>query len=551
MIPTDPQDDLARDVPDTAAAPDEVEANHPPDAPPAPEEETDEQWMHRFLEENAHLARPRPERPPAPPPSPWDGPPSSWKVPDHLSMRHPRGGYMAMALMSRTMDDLDEVTKGERAATYEEVDKYFGHALIAEGLVPFTYTADQAIWWWKSGGYKVLGSQTVPHAPLAPIPLEGTRLDAPSNSGRGLPTPAAFWSGREVAIPDDHQLAGTAASALPSGSTDPAFLPTIWANASAAESDSPFADPVTHLVGDGPAKAPPGAAKPAPIATGSAAKVAPKAPAPRYGYRADPPTQVERLLALTGKIALEMKRSNGAASNDPYSADNLHLGVNDEYRPAMLKAARTFDLPPQTLAALIGAEASRNKRHEWDPKSRNKKTDASGLTQFMARTWLGEAERRGSYLNGLATRLGYLDKKGKIAATYKQAFLALRFDADHSINASADYAAFNLAKLKKRGVVLDESPAALARYAYLAHHEGLEGATDFLQGKPLSASHWKQNVPPDERQYWLTHYGPNLSTAYRAFMHKYTDDLIDVTDYMYDPEKVTAPPTGGLYGRPK
>jgi len=151
---------------DDAAAPDDVEAHRPPDAPPAPEEETDEQWMHRFLEENAHLARPRPERPPAPPPSPWDGPPSSWKVPDHLSMRHPRGGYMAMALLSRTMDDLDEVTRGERAATYEEVDKYFGHALIAEGLVPFTYTADQAIRWWKSGGYKVLGGAAVDAQPM-------------------------------------------------------------------------------------------------------------------------------------------------------------------------------------------------------------------------------------------------------------------------------------------------------------------------------------------------------------------------------------------------
>ncbi len=63
------------------------------------------------------------------------------------------------------MDDLDEVTKGERAATYEEVDKYLGHALIAEGLVPFTYTADQAIWWWKSGGYKVLGESQRPVRP--------------------------------------------------------------------------------------------------------------------------------------------------------------------------------------------------------------------------------------------------------------------------------------------------------------------------------------------------------------------------------------------------
>ncbi|MFA6113444.1 MAG: hypothetical protein WC729_05615 [Sphingomonas sp.] len=113
MIPTEPQDDVATDMPDDAAA------DIPPDAQPTPEKETDEQWILRFLEENQHLARPRPERPPAPPPSPWDGPPSTWKVPDHLSLRHPKGGYMAMALLSRTIDDLDEVTKGERAATYE------------------------------------------------------------------------------------------------------------------------------------------------------------------------------------------------------------------------------------------------------------------------------------------------------------------------------------------------------------------------------------------------------------------------------------------------
>jgi len=182
---------------DDAAAPDDVEANRPPDAPPAPEEETDEQWMHRFLEENAHLARPRPERPPAPPPSPWDGPPSSWKVPDHLSMRHPRGGYMAMALLSRTMDDLDEVTKDERAATYEEVDKYFGHALIAEGLVPFTYTADQAIWWWKSGGYKVLGGAAVDAQAMPSNSSQNLAPNLRNDGSAGMPhfSNAAFMVG--------------------------------------------------------------------------------------------------------------------------------------------------------------------------------------------------------------------------------------------------------------------------------------------------------------------------------------------------------------------
>jgi hypothetical protein len=158
---------------DTAPA---IDPNRPPDAPAEPEDETDEEWARRFIEENIHLASPRVVRPPAPPPQPWDGPRSQWKVPDHLSMPHPKGGYMAMALMSRTMDDLDEVTGGTRAATYEEVDKYFGHALIAEGLVPFTYTADEAIRWWKAGGYKVLGGATASVAPSASSGIQNPSL---------------------------------------------------------------------------------------------------------------------------------------------------------------------------------------------------------------------------------------------------------------------------------------------------------------------------------------------------------------------------------------
>ncbi len=193
------------DMPDAmpealGAAPEPQEAI--PDASAAearavPEEETNEQWMHRFIEENAHLARPRPERPPAPPPSPWDGPPATWKVPDHLSMRHPRGGYMAMALLSRTMDDLDEVTKDERAATYEEVDKYFGHALIAEGLVPFTYTADQAIWWWKSGGYKVLGGAAVDAQAMPSNSSQNLAPNLRNDGSAGMPhfSNAAFMVG--------------------------------------------------------------------------------------------------------------------------------------------------------------------------------------------------------------------------------------------------------------------------------------------------------------------------------------------------------------------
>ncbi|MFA6113426.1 MAG: hypothetical protein WC729_05525 [Sphingomonas sp.] len=207
-------------APEAADPSSEINPNRPPDAQPVPEKETDEQWILRFLEENQHLARPRPERPPPPPPSPWDGPPSTWKVPDHLSMRHPKGGYMAMALLSRTMDDLDEVTKGERAATYEEVDTYLGHALIAEGLVPFTYTADEAIRWWKSGGYKMLGSpaggEQAPQATMttndetqADLPNDGSDFGRQQEGANGVVRAASTLDPLQVVLP------GSVSRALP------------------------------------------------------------------------------------------------------------------------------------------------------------------------------------------------------------------------------------------------------------------------------------------------------------------------------------------------
>jgi len=227
MIPTDPQDDVATDMPDAPVAPDDMAADNPPAAQPEPEEETDEQWRMRFIEENQHLARPRIERPPPPPPSPWDGPPSSWKVPDHLSLRHPKGGYMAMALFSRTMDDLDEITKGDRAATYEEVDKYLGHALIAEGLVPFTYTADEAIRWWKSGGYRVLGGGPLASPPSLPDTSSPLEYDWQIDPGL-----------REDRAPDGPQLSSAAFMVDRSAGNAAQAKPAIFFNERPSRSDA-------------------------------------------------------------------------------------------------------------------------------------------------------------------------------------------------------------------------------------------------------------------------------------------------------------------------
>ena len=42
-------------------------ADASPETQPEPEEESDEEWMPRFIEENIHLASPPVVRPPAPP----------------------------------------------------------------------------------------------------------------------------------------------------------------------------------------------------------------------------------------------------------------------------------------------------------------------------------------------------------------------------------------------------------------------------------------------------------------------------------------------------
>ena len=173
------------------------------------------------------------------------------------------------------------------------------------------------------------------------------------------------------------------------------------------------------------------------------------------------------------------------------------------------------------------------------------------MTQFLKKTWIGEGQRRGSYLNEVARALGYLDRKDPVLAAHLKDFLDLRFDADHSINVAADYASHNLAVLRGHRLIRDNSAAALARYAYIAHHEGPTGAIYFLRGGSLGTGPWDRNVPMKERPSYLAKNGQNVDQAYRAFMNDYTDKHIDVTRYMYDPGDVTVPATHTLYGRRK
>ena len=238
-------------------------------------------------------------------------------------------------------------------------------------------------------------------------------------------------------------------------------------------------------------------------------------------------------------------------ARDLYSVDNLKLGQNDVLRPIISAAGVKHGWPPQTAAAIIDAEARKGGDGVWDPNSRSTESRARGLTQFEPETWIGDAQRRGSYLNGRASELGWLDKNGRIAPAHRREFLDLRYNATDSINAALDAASYNIEDLRRRGLILDNSPAALARYAYIAHHEGAAGAAAYLRGGPLhlSEDHWG-NVPKKEQARYLKANGNDRSAAYRAFMNDYIDGHIDLRHFMVDQSGVEMPPTSTLYAAP-
>ncbi|QCI80046.1 hypothetical protein E6W36_12600 [Hankyongella ginsenosidimutans] len=111
----------------------------------------------------------------------------------------------------------------------------------------------------------------------------------------------------------------------------------------------------------------------------------------------------------------------------PVQSGPLSLGSNAGYQPLFEAAGARTGLAPALLAAIVGAEAE-SRNGAWDPNSRNPRSSAAGLTQFLDSTWIGEAQRPGTYLNGVAQANGWLTAQGRIAPQAREALLDLRFD---------------------------------------------------------------------------------------------------------------------------
>lgn len=155
-------------------------------------------------------------------------------------------------------------------------------------------------------------------------------------------------------------------------------------------------------------------------------------------------------------------------------------GVNAPYRAAFAAAEARTGVPAAALVAIVDAEAAKRPDGSWNPHSRNPRSSAAGLGQFLSGTWRDLAETPGTALNDAARQRGWLNARGQVIPSAQADLLAMRYDADTSIAAVADLARNNLNRLERDGFAVRESSETLAKAAYLGHHLGLGDARRFL-----------------------------------------------------------------------
>lgn len=155
--------------------------------------------------------------------------------------------------------------------------------------------------------------------------------------------------------------------------------------------------------------------------------------------------------------------------------------ANARYAGALNAAAARTGLLATALSAIISAEAGRGADGAWNPLSRNPRSSAAGLGQFLSGTWLGLARKEGTWLNRYARGHGLVDAAGHIAPGGKAALLALRYEPQAAIESVADYARANVSRLREAGVAVGDGAAEIARAAYIGHHLGPGDALRFYK----------------------------------------------------------------------
>jgi murein DD-endopeptidase MepM/ murein hydrolase activator NlpD len=214
------------------------------------------------------------------------------------------------------------------------------------------------------------------------------------------------------------------------------------------------------------------------------------------------------------------------------TSENLRLNpANEIYRQAIINAAKAHGFTPQTLAAIIQAEAATEKGGKWKENSKARTSSASGLTQFLEDTWLK---------NIAADSRSLLAKENNIKKMREQNILDMRNTAKYSIDAAALYAVQNLAILKKNGLNTDGlAPEDKAKLAYLCHHDGASGATAIITNtlqNDIAENKLPKQVGEKKADELEKRYG-NFKKAYIGWICGYIDSKINVNHFTINPGK--------------
>jgi len=194
-----------------------------------------------------------------------------------------------------------------------------------------------------------------------------------------------------------------------------------------------------------------------------------------------PPAQANAVPAASAApVATLVSGPNPLAGDTP---TRCTLGANARYEAVIADCARRTGVPAQAIASIIDAEAAKHRDGSWNTMSRNPRSSAAGLGQFLSGTWAGMAESKGTWLNQVAQQNGWLDERGKVRNEARSTVLSLRYDPEASIRTIADFAKSNLDRLERNGVPARDSVTTIARAAYLSHQLGSGDAMRFLKGQ--------------------------------------------------------------------
>ncbi|MFO0553384.1 MAG: type VI secretion system tip protein TssI/VgrG [Polyangiaceae bacterium] len=235
----------------------------------------------------------------------------------------------------------------------------------------------------------------------------------------------------------------------------------------------------------------------------------------------------------------------------------VKLGINKKYKGAILDASKRTGVPPNTIAAMVNAEAAPIRHGAekgiWDPNSDN--GTHLGLGQFSVDTWSHMATTPGTALNEKAVESGYVQAvtHGKrvsyeVVSGHAGDLAELRRDPDLSISSLAEYAQQNLGKLDKENLVSLStlSEEDYARTAYIAHHEGFRGAERFLDpsiADPNAPSRLRRQLRgarnADARyQAYMDEAGGDGKKAYAKFLNEHMEKKVTPGKYKCSEEAV-------------